>query len=44
MDMWSIMFQTDKMKNQGEEYYLQSLDLSPGYRWLRDREFMLAYG
>ncbi len=32
VDMWSIMFLTDKIKNQGVEYYLQALDLSPVYR------------
>ena len=30
VDMWSIMFQTDKMENQGAEYYLQSLALKSG--------------
>ncbi len=32
VDVWSIMFQTDKMKNQGAEYYLQARELISGYR------------
>ena len=30
------------MENRKVEYYLQALDLSPGYRWLRDGKFMLG--
>jgi len=32
VDMWSIVFQTDMMKNQGAEYDLQDWELIPGYR------------
>ena len=32
VDVWSIMFQTDKMKNQGAGYCLQAQELIPGYR------------
>ena len=28
VDVWSIMFQTDNMKIQGAEYYLQALGLT----------------
>ena len=31
VDVWSIMFQTDKMKNQGKEFYLQARQLIFGY-------------
>ena len=37
MDVWSIVFQTDKMENQGVEYYLQAQELIMGYRWLHMR-------
>jgi len=30
--MWCIVFQTDKMKNQGAEYYLQAWELILGYK------------
>ena len=29
VDVWSIVFQTDKMENQGAEYYLQAWELIP---------------
>jgi len=28
VDVWSIMLKTDKMKDQGAEYYLQALSLT----------------
>jgi len=31
-DVWSIVFQTDKMENQGAEYYLHARELIPEYR------------
>jgi hypothetical protein len=30
--MWNIVFQTDKMKKWGAEYYLQARELIPGYK------------
>ena len=32
VDVWGIVLKTDKMKDQGAEYFLQSLELIPGYR------------
>jgi len=32
VDVWSIVLQMDKMKNQGAEYYLHTWELIPWYR------------
>lgn len=32
VDIWWAVFQTDKMENQGAEYYLRVRELIPGCR------------